>query len=441
MQLRSQMTKLKFIFLNCALLLSGSLGFASDWPQWRGPSGDGVSVATQLPLSWSETNNVRWKCALPEWGNSTPVVSGNAIFLTAHVNGKTLQLLRIDKKTGTIVWTRDVGEGVATVELQPAGGRGSARFHRDHNLASPSPVTDGSIVAVHFGNGDLAVYDFDGKQLWKLNLSDDHGPFTTWWGRANSPVIYKDLIISVCMQDSCDDILDAPSPSYVVAHNTLTGKEAWKTMRMTGAKRAVADSYITPIFRQVNGATEMIVAGGSWLDAYDPQSGKQLWVLPGLKGNELSRNPIASKGMIYISQANNRAMSAIEPTGKGTLKRDTIAWGYGYAAWNSPSPVVWKNRLYMVDNNGLVHCIDTGTGKKVWKNRLEGNYRSAPIVANNHIYFLNTTGHATVIAAAADTFTKIAENSLTARTYASPVVTGNALLIRSRLSLYYIEKQ
>jgi outer membrane protein assembly factor BamB len=418
------------------VLLCASVA-AVDWPQWRGPTGDGVSTATGLPLEWGADANIAWRCALPEWGNSTPVVSGNAVFLTSHVDGKALQLLRIDLTTGEIAWTRDVGEGVAKTETTPAGSRGSAAYHKDHNMASPSPVTDGEVVIAHFGNGDLAAYDFDGKQLWKRSLVADHGPLTTWWGRANSPVIHDDLVISVCMQDACEDILEKPSPSYVVAHNKRTGEQVWKTMRMTGATKARADSYITPIFRQANGRTEMIVVGGDWLDAYHPATGKQLWVLKGIAGNEQSRNPVAAGDMIFVGQAKRRAMAAIRATGDGEIDPSAIVWTQGYARWNSPSPVVWKDRLYVVDNSRFALCLDVATGKTVWKARLDGSYRAAPIVADGRIYFLNTAGLTTVIEAG-DTFKKLAENKLSDATYASPVVVGKRLLIRGRKALYCI---
>ncbi|MFT5127721.1 MAG: outer membrane protein assembly factor BamB [Rhodothermales bacterium] len=419
------------------LLISISALAGPNWPQWRGPTGDGVSSAVKLPETWSENEGLRWKCALPEWGNSTPAVWGDAIFLTAHLDGKTLQLLRIDKSTGQLVWSRTVGEGQAVVETRPGGGRGSARFHKDHNLASPSPVTDGEIVAVHFGNGDLATYDFAGKELWKRNLVADHGPYTTWWGRANSPVLHKDLVISVCMQDSCEDILETPSPSYVVAHHRLSGKQAWKTMRTTGAKRVAGDSYITPVFRQVDYQVEMIVAGGGWLDAYAPETGERRWYIPGLSGYELARNPVLADGMIFMGQARRSALTALRPKGEGELGVDAIVWRFGYAAWNAPSPVIWKGKIYMADNNGIINCIDMHSGKKLWRARLRGNYRSSPIAADDRIYFLSTDGLCTILAAG-DRFDKLAENTLDSETYASPAIAGDCILVRGRKWLYCI---
>ncbi|MCH5376779.1 MAG: PQQ-like beta-propeller repeat protein, partial [Planctomycetes bacterium] len=165
---------------------------AGNWPQWRGPAGNGVSRESDLPIAWSEDWGVPWKCKLPEWGDSTPAIWEDAIFVTSQLEDGQLVLLRIDKRSGRIVWTRKVGVGIRRL---PASGRKSPEmrrfqeFHREQNMATPSPVTDGQLVVVHFGNGDLAAYDFEGRQLWHRNLQQDHGDYTIWWGHANSPLL------------------------------------------------------------------------------------------------------------------------------------------------------------------------------------------------------------------------------------------------------------
>ena len=171
-----------------------------NWPQWRGPTGSAPSTETGLPTHWSETVNVAWKTPVPEWGTSTPAVIGDAIFLTTETD-TALLVLRIEKASGRIIWKEQVGSGRAN---RKRGQKRSAKFHNLHNLASPSPVTDGERVLVHFGNGDLASYTVDGRQEWKRNLVADYGPYTIWWGHANSPVLFGDAVISVCMQDSLE---------------------------------------------------------------------------------------------------------------------------------------------------------------------------------------------------------------------------------------------
>src|SRR5262249_28667318 len=156
---------------------------------------------------------------------------------------------------------------------------GDGRFHDEQNMASPSPVTDGRHVWAHFGTGDLACYDFDGRQVWGLNLAERHGPYSIWWGHANSPCLAGDLLVSVGMQ--------APKgggTSYVVAHDKETGKERWFVPRDTGASAEPADAYTTPALYRRDGRTEVLVFGGNVLDAYDPATGKRLWYCKAFSG-------------------------------------------------------------------------------------------------------------------------------------------------------------
>src|SRR5271154_6372879 len=168
-----------------------SVASAGDWPQWRGPEGTGVSRETNLPTNWNSQRGIVWHTEIPDWGDSTPAISGDAIFVTTH-HDDDLLLLKISKANGRVQWTRTVGTGTvkrAPIKAKSDEERKETKFHPLHNLASPSPVTDGKRVVVHFGNGDLAAYDFDGQQLWHRNLQKDYGDYTIWWGHANSPVI------------------------------------------------------------------------------------------------------------------------------------------------------------------------------------------------------------------------------------------------------------
>ena len=207
------------------------------------PAATASSRASNLPLRWSKTENIAWKTPLPGWGTSTPAIWKDAVFVTSQQDDRLL-LLRLDSGTGKIVWQREVGKGT----LRRKGPLGNGRFHDEHNLATPSPVTDGKHVWVHFGNGDLACYDFAGKQIWLLNLTQSHGPYTIWWGHGNSPILFEDLLISVCMQDPKGD-----GQSYIVAHDKVTGKEKWFVKRVTGATAESADSYTTPLAHQASG--------------------------------------------------------------------------------------------------------------------------------------------------------------------------------------------
>ncbi len=420
--------------------LCSSVVLADNWPQWRGPAGDGVSQEKGLPIAWDEESAVKWKCDLPEWGNSTPVIWEDAIFLTSQENDERLLLLKINKQTGKIEWTREVGTAKTP---RPRGdvkwdkSRGHQKFDLTHNLASPSPVTDGEVVIVHFGNGDLAAYDFDGNQLWKRNLQDDLGQYTIWWGHANSPVLWKHLVISVCMQDSLADLeeTEKPAVSYVVAHDKRTGRQRWLKMRSTEAMSEPCDSYVTPLLRNNAGQTEVVVMGGLVLDAYRPVDGERLWYLPGLVGNRTITGPVTAHDMIYITQGMKRAMLAVKPGGDGERTRDDVVWSLDQGTPDSPTPVVWGELLYLVSNNGIARCLDAHTGQLQWKARLDGDYRASPLAAEGRVYFLNTKGLTTVVSASSR-LDKLTENQLDDTTFASPVTSDGMLFIRGHKRLY-----
>jgi outer membrane protein assembly factor BamB len=415
---------------------------AENWPQWRGPQGDGLSGEKDLPIAWSEKSALRWKCPLPEWGDSTPAIWGDAVFLTSHVDDQKLVLLRINKQSGQIEWTQQVGTASTprAAALHKSGeDRRQQKFHRSHNLATPSPATDGEVVAVHFGNGDLAAYGFDGKQLWQRNLQTDHGAYTIWWGHANSPVLCGELVISVCMQDSCADLPGEPAPSYVVAHHKRTGALKWKQPRPTAATQESCDSYATPILWRNRDRQEMLVWGGQTLDAYDPATGRRLWELPGLTGNRVIPSPVTGHGMVYVVQGMRQPLLAVRPGGDGRRGRDDIVWKFDQGTSDSPSPVCVGEQLFMVNNDGIVRCFDAPSGRIVWKERLKGEYRASPVAAEGRLYFLNTKGLATVISASRR-FDRLTENQLDDETIASPAISDGKLFIRGQKNLYCLAK-
>jgi outer membrane protein assembly factor BamB len=420
------------IFSLCSLCLCGSL-CAKNWPQWRGPSGDGVSAETGLPLKWSEKENVAWKCPLPGLGASTPAIWNDAVFVTSQ-DGEKLLTAKINKTTGKIEWLRQIATG-RTPRKAP---RGKQKFHDLQNLASPSPATDGERVIVHFGSGDLAAYDFAGKQLWHHNLQEEHGSYTIWWGHANSPVLYEDLVISVCMQDSLTDMQQTPAPSYVIAHDKRDGRQVWKTMRMTAANAEECDSYTTPILYMHDGRTELVIMGGDDLDAYDPATGKRLWYLPGFAKGRLITGPTLGAGVLYATQGMRGMLVALRPSGDGRLPLSTVLWREKQGTPDSSSPVLWKDSIFWItDSPGFAQCHDAETGKLKWKERLPGDYKPSPIAAEGRIYFLNRTGLCTVLAAA-PRFEKLAENKIDADTVASPAVSDGKIYLRGRKALYCI---
>jgi outer membrane protein assembly factor BamB len=438
---------------------------AENWPQWRGPTGDGVSSETGLPVVWGEHDGVAWRAELPEWGTSTPAIWGDAIFVTTQQEDRLL-LVKLRASDGHMEWMRLVGSGRPKRE----GAIREQKFHRLHNMASPSPVTDGLRVVAHFGSGDLAVFDFDGNELWRRNLEQEYGKYTIWWGHANSPVLFDGLVISVCMQDSLEGAEgqtgandeapamdeaaakeEAPSnadgtttlvPSYLVAHDIRTGRERWKSMRMTGADAEECDAYTTPVLRQTADGGELIVMGGNQLDAYDPATGRQLWYLPGLVGGRTITGPTLAHDMVYTTIGMRGDLLAVKmsasPDKSGELPRKAIAWKHEQGTPDSCCPVVWRDLLFTVTDDGIVRCFDAFSGKLNWKDRVPGDYKASPLAAEGRIYLLNTSGLCTVISANRRKFEKLAENQIDDETLASPAVSAGRIYLRGRKALYCI---
>jgi outer membrane protein assembly factor BamB len=409
---------------------------ADDWPQWRGPRGDSTSQEQNLPLVWNDDRGIAWKVELPGWGNSTPAIWRGDLFVTTQDEDRLL-LLRLAKKTGKVLWTQQVGTAVTPREAEK---RSVQKFHQLHNNASPSPTTDGQVVIAHFGNGDLAAYDFSGKQLWRHNLQETFGPYSIWWGHANSPVLFGNFVICVCMQDSLADKAEKPADSYLVAFDKQSGKQVWKTLRMTGAEAEQGDSYTTPIVHAASTPPELLVMGGNQLDAYDPATGKQLWFLKGIVGGRTITGPALGPELAYVTEGMRGELLAVKLGGTGELTPRSIAWRYDSNTPDTCCPVISENLLFTISDNGIAMCFDARTGRAYWKQRMAGNYKASPIAADGRVYFLNMRGLCTVVSAS-DRFDKLATNQLDDQTLASPAISDGRIYLRGEKHLYCIEKR
>jgi outer membrane protein assembly factor BamB len=410
---------------------------ADFWPQWRGPTGDSVAPGRGLPMKWSQTENIAWKTPLPGWGTSTPAIWKDAVFVTTQVDDRQLVLLRLDAGTGKIVWQREVGEG----KPRRKGPVGVGRFHDEHNMASPSPVTDGKNVWAHFGNGDLACYDFAGNKIWAANLGKDYGIYSIWWGHANSPILVGDLLISVCMQDpkgGGKNYVAGGGKSYVIAHEKLTGKENWLTPRDYGASGEPADSYTTPLLFNNKGRTEVIVFGANVVDAYDPLSGKRLWLCKPFTGDRVISGPTLAGDTVYAIQGMKGPLFAIKAGGADDTTLTNVRWKYGNKTTpDAASPVFSNGLVFLANNDGVATCIDAETGKEVWKERLGDRFRATPLVAEGRIYFLSKEGKAIIVDASRD-FNVVARADLGEDIMASPAAAHGSLFIRTKEHVYRI---
>ena len=339
------------------LLIAGiaTTASADNWPQFRGPSSQGISLETGLPVKWSATTNVRWKTALPGPGHSSPIIWGDRIFLTAFNRPKRqLLVLSLDKASGKILWEREV----------PA-----TRVETHHSVnapASPTPVTDGKYVYVYFGSRGFICFDFAGNKIWENNF----GPYPNEWGSASSPILYGDMLLLN---------VDSDAEDFLLAVNKNTGREIWKTSR-SGARRA----WPTPVIWNANGKDEIVVSGSGRVKGYDLKDGRELWTVDGLT-TWVTPTPVMAHGLLYVASngPGGNIIMAIRPGGRGNITDSHVAWRYERSAPYSSSPVVVGDYLYAVKNGGIMTCLNAKTGELVWQERLpaRGDYFASLVAA------------------------------------------------------------
>lgn len=414
------------------LLSAGSLSLSGEnWPQWRGPTLNGVSPETRLPVRWSATENVAWKLPLPAYSGSTPIIWGDMVFLnvaTATRAGE-LELWAVDRNRQAVVWKRPL-----------AGGNNQ---QRKQNMSSPSPATDGRRVWVMTGVGVLKAFDFAGKELWSRDLQAEYGPFGLNWGYASSPLLHEGaLYVQVLHGMKTDD------PSYVMRIDAATGKTVWRHERPTDAIRESPDSYTTPALLQYDGRTEIVITGGDVVTGHDPATGKELWRADGLnpRNNPYYRivaSPLIAGGLI-IAPTRESPMLALRPGGRGDVTTSHRAWSFEKGGPDVPTPVSDGRYLYVVNDRGVVHCLDLKDGRIVYgPERLPpGTYSASPTLADGKIYVTTEQEGVTTVFRAGPKFEILASNSF--GEYCEPyclstvAVSEGQLFIRSSSHLWVI---
>lgn len=397
----------------CSFILLAEAASADNWPQWRGPRSQGTSTETRLPVTWSGTENVRWKTALPGPGHSSPITWGNRIFLTAYKReGSKLLTLAIDKATGKIVWEREVAA------------RQIEQMHPTNAPASPTPATDGKYVYVYFGSFGLVCYDFDGKKIWEKPL----GPFPNEWGSASSPVLHGNALILNCDTDAED---------FLLALNKTTGDTLWRTSRSN-----VNRSWSVPVVWNASGTDEIVISGSGRVKAYDARDGKELWTVEGLT-TWVTPTPVIAHGMLYVASngPGGNVIMAIRPGGRGNVTSTHVAWRYDRSAPYSSSPVIAGDYLYAVKNGGVMTCLNARTGEVAWQQRIPagGEYYASLLAADGKVYALSEEGKATVVAAK-PAYELLGTNNMGERCMASPAISDGQIFIRSDNTLFCIGK-
>jgi outer membrane protein assembly factor BamB len=416
------------VLLLGVLSVTAAVPSAENWPQWRGPSLNGVSGERNLPVKWSTTENVSWKLALPAWSGSTPIVWGDRIFLNVAEDlrvrdGDNLHLWCVDRANGAVLWKRPIGPG--------------NHQERKQNMSSPSPVTDGTHVWVMTGTGIVKAFDFSGTEKWQRDIQKDYGRFGLNWGYGSSPLLYHDaLYVQVLHGMRTDD------PSYVLRLDKLTGRTVWKIERPTSARFESPDSYTTPALLRYGAATEIVVTGGDVVTGHDPDNGRELWRANGLNpDNDGSYRIVASPvvfGDLIVAPTRERPMLVLKAGGRGDVTRSHVLWSFGSGP-DVPTPVTDGTYLYVVNDRGIMFCLDLKTGREHYgRQRLRpGTYSGSPVLADGKIYITNEDGMTSVIKAG-PAFELLAENDFDDYTLSSPAVSEGQIFFRTRGFLYAI---
>lgn len=419
---------LKAFLTAVALLSTISVPRAENWPQWRGPSRNGLSSEKNLPVKWSQTQNVTWKLAMPAWSGSTPIVWGDRIFLNVAddlkmTEGVNLHLWCVDRVKGTVLWQRPLG-----------GGNHQAR---KQNMSTPSPVTDGTHVWVMTGTGILKAFDFDGKEIWMRDIQKEYGRFGLNWGYGSSPLLHGDsLFVQVLHGMRTDD------PSYLLRIDKATGKTVWRVERPTNARMESPDSYTTPAILQAGNATELVITGGDVVTGHDPATGKELWRADGLNpDNDANYRIVASPvtyGDLIIAPTRERPLLVLKGGGRGDVTKSHLLWTFGSGP-DVPTPVTDGTYVYVINDRGIMFCLEAKTGKEIYgRQRLRpGTYSGSFVLADGKLYITNEDGVTSVIKAG-PVFEVLAENEFDDYTLSSPAVSDGQLFFRTTKFLWCI---
>ncbi len=392
-------------------LLLHSVVLGGDWPCWRGPLGDGRSGEIGVPVRWSKTDNVAWRTAIPGRGYSSPVIWGDRVFLTT-CKEKELErvLLCLDRRDGRILWERVV----LTAPLE--------KKHRLNSYASATPATDGKHVWVSFlQNPRMAVacYDFDGKLIW----SQSPGEFHSVHGYCSSPVLYQDLVILNGDQDAV---------AFLVALEKKTGKERWRTDRPNRTR-----SYCTPIIVEAAGRKQLVLSGSKSIASYDPDTGKQWWLIDGPTEQFVASLVYADNLFFMTAGYPTYHIMGIRPDGLGNVTNTHVAWHRAKETRDYvPSPIAHGNYFFLVNDTGEASCWDS-TGKKQWVEKLGKHHSASPVSAAGLLYFVDDDGK-TFVVRAGNQFELVACNDLDDECYSSPAIAHGQLFIRTLNYLYCI---
>lgn len=406
------------------LVLSTPFAVADNWPQWRGPTNDGICTEKGLPTEWGPDKNIAWKLPMPGWGSSTPAVWGERMFFTSE-DGEESSLLCVGTN-GKLIWKKTIGHG-------------KQRFMRgEGNAASASPSTDGQHVWAFVGTGEFVCFDFDGKEVWKFNAQERYGRFNIQHGLHTTPLLLGDRLYLVLLH---------LGGQWVVALDKASGQEVWKVKRPTDGRGEGQQAYASPILWHSGQESYLVVHGSDYTTAHSLKDGSEIWRLGDLnpKGRynptlRLVATPVATANLIVIPTAKNGPVVGLNPEAKGA-----VALGSTYELWRRPantpdvpSPLVHDGLVYLCSERGGIICMDAKTGKEHYNERLHSAiYRASPVFIDGKIYITARDGTFTVVKAGTK-FELLATNKLPDEFTASPAISNGRMYLRGWKELYAI---
>ena len=396
-------------------------GFAhAQWPQFRGPRGDGHSTAIGLPISWNEGDNVAWKVAVPGRGYSSPVISEGRVWLTSALEDEgSLRAVAFDLASGEIVHDVEV--------FKPASWQ---HRHAENSYASPTPVAEPGRVYVHFGDyGTAGLETESGRVAWRdhaLRVDHEHGP-------GSSPILWNDLLIVN---------FDGVDQRFVAALDKRTGELVWKTPRSVPLERRPSHgkAFATPLVITSAGKPQLISPGAGQVSSYDPATGEEIWRVR-YDGYSNVPRPVAGLGLVFVDTGYIKPhMLAIHPGGRGDVTETHVRWSYHWQVPANPSPLLVGDRLFMVNDHGNASWLDARKGEDLWRKRLGGRHYASPIYAAGRIYTFSREGR-TVVIEAGDAYHELARAELDGAIFASPGVANSAFFVRTESHLYRLEER
>jgi outer membrane protein assembly factor BamB len=403
---------LQILALIAVILLSiNSRALAENWPEWRGPRTDGTSLESNIPTTWSSTQNIRWKTEIPGKGHSSPIVWNDRIFLTTCIeNSLDRQLLCLDRASGTILWTRTVLK---------------APLEQKHNLnsySSATPATDGKYIWVAFFERpviQLVCYDFDGREIWRKSP----GEFHSVHGFCSSPVLYKNMVILNCDQDA---------PADIVAYDRASGNEIWRAPRPNQTR-----SYCTPLIRTLAGREQLMLSGTKCVASYDANTGKELWRIDG-PTEQFVASLVETKGIVFLTGGfPTFHLLGIDPSGSGNVTHTKVLWHDHRGASYVPSPIAAGDYFFVVSDDGIASCWEARSGKQMWKHRLGAHHSASPVSAGGNLYFTSDDGDTYVFAASPE-FHLLSTNPISEQVRASPAISAGDIFLRGDRHLFCI---